>query len=343
MYLSARSGLASQACRRWHRIEVDHSQSLWRAYFESRDDWHSPTWPFDVQLPRVPVHSALPAVEWKLECRRRHEHALKWQTACGLEPRHQGKVHLVLVDYSEELQASTADGQAAIVHKSLADAVSCSAPYDRIEVYPGQHHPANNLLLVPHPLEIIGKGAVGSVVLTGMLAVTTPHARIVNITIEPVQTMPGINQGSALAVKIFESDPSADSRGSDSSTPNVMGGSRTAGSHSMEPRVQLEECRVVGTVEVKCRHVSFFRNEVCGTISVCGLKDSNQNVTLQLPESHQPPTVQDRWYRVALEHNWVHTGPEALVTLSTYCSSRLSWNLIRRARFCCCARPPRVR
>ena len=219
-------------------------------------------------------------IDWKQQCRDRHETALEWRARKPFA----GAPRNILRVVSPGEHEGVADEGGASQSNQLCSAIALAKPYDRIEVSPGRY---TGNLLVQHPLEIVGTGPLGSVTVLGFVVIRATHVRLVNLSIE--SPTPG-NGASGPAVKIFAPDSSDRSEPS-AQTPSALHGAEGSAEDVQGDVVQVEECQIRGTVEVRQSSVALRRNDLQGSICVTGLRESQQNVSPALPKSPDWPVV----------------------------------------------------
>ena len=321
-----------QVCQRWHTLEHDHTPQLWRTYFQSRLNWREVAFPFyedDEErktLPQIPT-----VVNWKQECRQRFDSGIEWRkhslqvSGTSLESTQTWTVNPELASPSLE-EDLLSEGNTNYLRTVIANA----KPYDRIEVSPGRY--VGNLA-IQIPIEIVGLGEVGSIRIVGCVAVMVQHVRLFNLSVESGGGSEAGNQPHAV-LKIFDPDGAerVAAQGASNCVTRNDSGAERGRSHKKEEisTVQVEECTIRGTVEVRQCNVIFRRNEVRGSICVTGLKESQHNFSPALPEAREYPVMHPLRCNTVLERNYIHQAPEALITLETHCNASLKWNVINR-------------
>uniref|UniRef100_W5LFX8 F-box protein 10 n=1 Tax=Astyanax mexicanus TaxID=7994 RepID=W5LFX8_ASTMX len=170
-------GRCCLVCRAWRELVLSLDSTRWRQLCLRCPECRHPNWPRRPQL-------APPS--WR-EVLRQHALASRTWTLNGSELHSSACLHLFRRRKDRRVwRVETEAGCGAV---TLRGALAAAGPYDRIHLYPGVYEEQAEVTLKV-PVEIVGKGKLGEVVLMISFDQQCPTARLCNVVFMPAWFSP---------------------------------------------------------------------------------------------------------------------------------------------------------
>ena len=155
-------------CSPWNELVLSLDSTHWRALYLRSSEWRHPKWPL---LPESEPKS------WKEEYREHYLAAKRWTLGA-----HQVEQSKCLYVFRSRHERKVLHVGAGFEHESLQSALSVANDLDRILIFPGVYDEQCEMSS-KIPLELVGVGELGSVVLVMCLDHLAPTGRLCNLVL----------------------------------------------------------------------------------------------------------------------------------------------------------------